>query len=351
MRVRLDYGDDGLEVELPHEHVTVIEPVFRRAVADPVAALAAAIRSPLGRPPLREVVRRGQTVAISVCDITRAQPRQEMLAALFAEMPDIPAEDITILIATGTHRTNTPAELEAMLGADIVRRFRVINHDSRDAVADVSGQTTTGAGDMNRVEDADIRSHRLLRPHSLPFQRRSEMVGGPPRRSRDGAGAARRRAIASQRDVGYPRHPDPRRRPGNRPLSGRFLGRLRDPRSEDHRVFAGDLSWSTGAAAPAAMRGDGGGRAPFESCSRPLPDFRSIRTLSGGEWMSRQPGRQIGRDDLSRRMPATVSRRTDRTRFPRLAAVPRSCSHYRPRVARPDQWQVQFRQFSEIGGW
>ena len=47
-------------------------------------------------------------VAISVCDITRAQPRREMLAALFAEMPDIPAEDITILIATGTHRTNTP---------------------------------------------------------------------------------------------------------------------------------------------------------------------------------------------------------------------------------------------------
>ena len=47
-------------------------------------------------------------------------------------MPDIPPEDITILIATGTHRTNTPAELEHMLGADIVRRYRVLNHDSRD---------------------------------------------------------------------------------------------------------------------------------------------------------------------------------------------------------------------------
>src|SRR6476646_3057348 len=133
MRVRLDYGIDGLEVDLPQERITIIEPVLRPAVADPLAALAAAIQSPLGRPPLREIVRRGQTVAISVCDITRAQPRQEMLAALFAAMPDIPAEDITILIATGTHRINTPAELEAMLGADIARRHRVINHDSRDA--------------------------------------------------------------------------------------------------------------------------------------------------------------------------------------------------------------------------
>src|SRR3981081_1349568 len=132
MRVRLDYGVEGLEVDLPQDGVTIIEPVFRSAVADPHAALTTALRAPLGRPQLPELVRRGQTIAISVCDITRAQPRQETLAALFAEMPDIPAEDITILIATGTHRTNTPAELEAMLGADIVRRYRVINHDSRD---------------------------------------------------------------------------------------------------------------------------------------------------------------------------------------------------------------------------
>src|SRR2546422_7531687 len=88
-RVRLDYGVDGLEVDFPHERVTIIEPVFRPAIADPHAALTAALRAPLGRPPLRELVRRGQTIAISVCDITRAQPRQEMLTALFAEMPDI----------------------------------------------------------------------------------------------------------------------------------------------------------------------------------------------------------------------------------------------------------------------
>src|SRR6202171_3986048 len=132
MRVRLDYGVDGLEVDLPQERVTIIEPVFRPAVADPHSALTTALRAPVGRPPLRELLRRGQAVAISVCDVTRAQPRQQMLAALFEEMPDIPADVITILIATGTHRTNTPAEVENMLGADIARRYRVVNHDSRD---------------------------------------------------------------------------------------------------------------------------------------------------------------------------------------------------------------------------
>jgi hypothetical protein len=83
LRLRLEYGVNGLEVDLPAERVTVIEPAFRPSLPDPHAALVEAIRAPLGRPPLRELTRPGQTVAISVCDITRAQPRREMLRALF----------------------------------------------------------------------------------------------------------------------------------------------------------------------------------------------------------------------------------------------------------------------------
>jgi len=169
MRVRLDYGVEGLEVDLPQDRVTIIEPVFRPAIADPHAALVAAMRAPLGRPPLRALVQRGQTVAISVCDITRAQPRQEMLTALFAEMPDTRAEDVTILIATGTHRTNTPAEVEKMLGADIARRYRVVNHDSRDdASLEFVGTTTTGVPvHLNRAwMSADVRiTTGFVEPH------------------------------------------------------------------------------------------------------------------------------------------------------------------------------------------
>jgi lactate racemase len=145
VRLRLDYGTDGLDVDLPDERVTVIEPVFREAVPDAHAALVAALRAPIGRPPIRDLVRPGQRVAISVCDITRAQPRAEMVAALLEEMPGIRPEDVTILIATGTHRINTPAEIERMLGADIAGRYTVVNHDSRDdsSLAHV-GDTTTG---------------------------------------------------------------------------------------------------------------------------------------------------------------------------------------------------------------
>jgi lactate racemase len=169
MRIQLDYGTDGLEVDLPDEGVTVIEPMPRPAVRDAHAALMEAIRAPIGGAPLRQQVRPGHRVAISVCDITRAQPRREQLRALFEEMPGVPAADITIFIATGTHRCNTDDELERMLGRDILGRYRVINHDSRDAstLAHV-GRTSTGVVvHLNReFLQADVRiTTGFVEPH------------------------------------------------------------------------------------------------------------------------------------------------------------------------------------------
>jgi len=169
MRVRLDYGTEGLDVELPDERLTVIEPMARPAVPDAAATLTTAIRSPIGCAPLHQQVRKGQRVAISVCDVTRAQPRREQLKALFDEMPDIPRTDITIFIATGTHRSNTDAELERMLGRDILSTCRVVNHDSRDAATlAFVGHTSTGVPvHLNReFLQADIRiTTGFVEPH------------------------------------------------------------------------------------------------------------------------------------------------------------------------------------------
>jgi nickel-dependent lactate racemase len=169
MRVHLDYGVDGLDVDLPDQHLTVIEPAARPALRDPRGALLAALRAPLGRPPLRELVRPEQSVAISVCDVTRAQPRRETLDAIFEELAHVPPDRITILIATGTHRANTPAEIEWMLGPDIPRRFRVINHYSRDdSTMAWVGTTTTGVPVRlnRRWLEADVRiTTGFVEPH------------------------------------------------------------------------------------------------------------------------------------------------------------------------------------------
>jgi nickel-dependent lactate racemase len=133
MQVHLAYGDTGLDVELPTDRTTVVEPRYTPGAADPGALLRERLRNPVSGPPLREAVRPGQRVAISMCDGTRAQPRDLMIPAVLEELDGIvDRDDICILVATGTHRGNTEAEIRAMVGDDVVDSVRVINHDARD---------------------------------------------------------------------------------------------------------------------------------------------------------------------------------------------------------------------------
>jgi nickel-dependent lactate racemase len=134
MDVELQYGDGALTVSgLPRARTTVIEPAHLPPAADETRVVRTALRRPLAGPPLRDVVRSGQTVAISVCDGTRPQPREVVIPAILAELDGIVRlEDVVILIATGTHRGNSDAELRDMLGSDVVDSVRIENHDARD---------------------------------------------------------------------------------------------------------------------------------------------------------------------------------------------------------------------------
>lgn len=132
MITNLAYGDSGLSVEVPASSV-VIEPHYRPGVRDPGAALTKALMQPVAGPKLRELVKPGQTVAISVCDGTRPQPRLPVLRAVLEQLEGIVApSDVVVLVATGTHRPNTPEELEAMFGAEMLATVEIVNHDCRD---------------------------------------------------------------------------------------------------------------------------------------------------------------------------------------------------------------------------
>ena len=133
MQVQLAYGRTGLVVELPADRTTVVEPRDVPGAPDPRQVLRTALRNPVAGPPLREVVQPGQSVVISVCDGTRAQPRDLMVPAVLEELEGVVApEDVLVLVATGTHRGNTDAEIRAMLGDEVVDTVRVLNHDARD---------------------------------------------------------------------------------------------------------------------------------------------------------------------------------------------------------------------------
>jgi nickel-dependent lactate racemase len=132
MRVHLQYGREGLEVEIPGREVTVIEPRFVPGLPDEALAFRDAVRAPVGSPPLREVVKGGDRVAVVIPDLTRPLPSDRLLPWLFAELAHVPDDRFTIVNGTGSHRANTPEELASMVGREVLGRYRVVNHTAHD---------------------------------------------------------------------------------------------------------------------------------------------------------------------------------------------------------------------------
>ena len=132
MKIHLQYGRDGLDVELPGDNVTVLRPQFVPGLADEQAGFVEAVRSPIGTGPLAEKVAATDRVAVVIADGTRALPSDRLLPWLFAELGHVPAENFTVIIGTGTHRPNTPEEIDGIVGPEVAARYRVINHDAYD---------------------------------------------------------------------------------------------------------------------------------------------------------------------------------------------------------------------------
>ncbi len=132
MKVKLAYGKEGLWIELPDGDVTVVEPRFVPGLPDEIEAIRSALREPIGTPPLRDLVKGDDTVAIVFSDITRPQPRERMLPVLLEELAHVPPENIVLINALGTHRPNTEEELIGMLGREIVESYPIVQHDAWD---------------------------------------------------------------------------------------------------------------------------------------------------------------------------------------------------------------------------
>jgi len=135
MRVHLEYGREGLDVELPDRHVVKclgcrpIEPPV-----DPAAEVAERLRHPNGTPPLAELAHGRRDACLVIADITRPVPNRIVLPPILSVLEEagIPREKTLILVATGLHRPNTRDELIEMVGPSIVENYRIENHHGRE---------------------------------------------------------------------------------------------------------------------------------------------------------------------------------------------------------------------------
>lgn len=135
MQVHLKYGHAGLDLEFPEtaNFKGVLYPAAAAPVADPVAAVAEALHKPIASAPLQQLARGKRDAVIVISDITRPVPNALLLPAITGQLEaaGIARERITILIATGIHRPNEGAELERLVGKEMVERYRILNHFSK----------------------------------------------------------------------------------------------------------------------------------------------------------------------------------------------------------------------------
>ena len=131
MQVHLEYGRDGLSVELPADRV-VRTLAYKDAdpLDDPASALLASLQQPISSPSLETLAQGRHDACIVICDITRPVPNRLILTELLAMLhrSGIPAERVLILVATGLHRPSKADEIVEMVGPEIARQYRIEDH-------------------------------------------------------------------------------------------------------------------------------------------------------------------------------------------------------------------------------
>jgi nickel-dependent lactate racemase len=174
MRVRLEYGRTGLDVELPDERV-VRSLAYKNAtpLPDADAALRYVLKNPNGAPPLADMARDRRDACVLISDITRPVPNELILRPLLEtlEQSGIPRTKILILVATGLHRPNEGDELVEMAGPYIYQNYRIENHHGqvRDEHSYL-GESPRGVPIWidSRYVNADLKiATGLIEPHLM----------------------------------------------------------------------------------------------------------------------------------------------------------------------------------------
>ena len=159
--VNLPYGDRSLSVEVPGENLldVILPKADAIEVQDEAEMIRAALDNPTGSPRLRDLVHRGQRIAIVTSDLTRPCPSERLLPFLLQElaMAGIPDEDVFIVLGLGLHRPMTGEEIYRVVSPQVHSCIRVLNHDVDNVVRLGVTSRGTPVEFFRPLVEADVR--------------------------------------------------------------------------------------------------------------------------------------------------------------------------------------------------
>jgi len=154
--------------------VEILSPRPSTPISDLERAIDAAFDAPIGQEPLEQWVKPKDRIMIVSDDNTRLTPADRIIPPLLDRLnaAGIPDDRIECIMALGTHRYMTEAEMAAKVGKHVYRRIRVFNHEWRDpnVLVDLGASSQGTPLLVNRaVAEADVViGLGAVVPHHIP---------------------------------------------------------------------------------------------------------------------------------------------------------------------------------------
>ncbi len=169
--IRFPYGKEFLEYA-PDRPCAVLTSSVEEYIPEKKGAdlVLAALARPVESPCLWELAQGKNKVVLIASDHTRPVPSRIIVPYMLGEIrKGNPRADITILIATGCHRTTTKEELISKFGEEIVQNEKIVIHDCDDEamLAELGTLPSGGKCVVNRLAvEADLLvAEGFIEPH------------------------------------------------------------------------------------------------------------------------------------------------------------------------------------------
>ena len=177
----LEYGEQKIPFTVRAGRIEVVDAVTPPPIANLAEAFRAAVEeNAVASRPLRELVTPDDEITVVISDLTRAWMHQERICPLLLrylhDTAGVPFGKIVFLVALGTHRMETEAELRRLVSDEVFDSVRVVDHDIDGPLTDL-GVTAHG-------------THVLLNP--LVVGRKVILMGGTVHHLLAGYGGGRK---------------------------------------------------------------------------------------------------------------------------------------------------------------
>ena len=175
------YAKEKLRVNIGEELITnKLLPKEAAPIENIAEEIERALKEPIGTKPLKNIVKHGEKVLIIVSDVTRLWIKTDRFLVHIVNYLNslgIEDENISVLVALGTHRPSTEEEKKLIAGDEVYNRIKINDHDCSDK-DNLSFVGTSSRGTPIYINNKVLEADRVILTGGIVFHLFAGFGGG-----------------------------------------------------------------------------------------------------------------------------------------------------------------------------